>query len=233
LWLSPAWAATEREYRLRAGPLFLSQFVVLGIHMAWQGSTALPVSPLPGALAIALSAVGLAARVWGTGVLSAATMMSMSAVTSRLITGGVFGLVRNPLYLGDVLIFTSYTLLLNPWFAPWFGLYHLVRTLRLIAYEERGLRTRWGGVYERYCASVPRLVPRWAPVEPMPVNWRDGLTGSSIWIGFVAGYVAAVVTGDLWSLTGFEVAGFLFFFYQFSRKTSSASSARRADPFPD
>jgi protein-S-isoprenylcysteine O-methyltransferase Ste14 len=233
LWLSPAWVATEREYRLRAGPLFLSQFVVLGIHMAWQGSTALPVSPLPGVLAIVLSTVGLAVRVWGTGVLSAATMMSMSAVTTRLITGGVFGLVRNPLYLGDVLIFTSYALLLNPWFAPWFGLYHVVRTLRLIAYEERRLLARWGRVYERYCATVPRLVPRWSRIEPLPVNWRDGLMGSSIWVGFVAGYVAAVVTGDLWNLTGFEAAGFLFFFYQFSRKTSSASPTDAAGPLSD
>jgi protein-S-isoprenylcysteine O-methyltransferase Ste14 len=47
-------------------------------------------------------------RVWGTAVLSGATMVSMSASTERLIVGGPFGLVRHPMYLGDLLIFPSY-----------------------------------------------------------------------------------------------------------------------------
>jgi protein-S-isoprenylcysteine O-methyltransferase Ste14 len=234
LWLSPAWTATEREYRWRAGPLFLSQFVVLGLQMAWQGSWSLPVSPLPGVIAVAASLVGLFFRVWGTGILSAATMMSMSPVTDRLITGGAFGLVRNPLYLGDLLIFTSYTLLLNPWLAPWFAVYHLVRVLRLIGYEEPRLLARWDDAYARYCATVPRLVPRCDVPEPVVVNWRDGLVGNAIWIGFVLGYVAAVTSGDLWALTSWESGGFAFFFaHRLSRKTVSESSAGIADAPPD
>jgi protein-S-isoprenylcysteine O-methyltransferase Ste14 len=233
LWLSRGWIAAEPEYRWRAGPLFLSQFAVLGLQMAWQGSATLPVALLPGSVAVIASGVAVAARIWGTGTLSAATMMSMSPVTDRLITGGIFGLVRNPLYVADFLIFTSYTLLLNPWLAPWFGLYHILRILRLIAYEEDRLLSKWGAAYEQYCHEVPRLVPRFVRVAAVAVSWRDGVAGSSIWIGFFLGYIAAVFTGDLWSLTGFELAGFLFFFYQFSKKTSSASSGGVADSLPD
>ena len=233
-WLSPAGTAADLEYRWRAGPLFLSQFVVLGLYMAWQGSMALPVSPLPGAIAVAASVFGLFFRVWGTGILSAATMMSMSPVTDRLITGGAFGLVRNPLYLGDLLIFTSYALLLNPWLAPWFAAYHLVRVHRLIGYEEQRLLARWGEAYVRYCAAVPRLVPRWGVTGPAAVNWRDGLVGSAIWIGFVLGYIAAATSGDLWALTGWELGGFVFFFaHRLSRKIVSESSANVADAPPD
>jgi protein-S-isoprenylcysteine O-methyltransferase Ste14 len=233
-WLSPGWTAAGLEYRWRAGPLFLSQFVVLGLQMAWQGSMALPVSPLPGAIAVAASVAGLLFRVWGTGILSAATMMSMSPITDRLITGGAFGLVRNPLYLGDLLIFTSYTLLLNPWLAPWFAAYHVVRVLRLIAYEEQRLLARWGEAYARYCAAVPRLVPRLGAPGPAAVNWRDGLVGSAIWIGFVLGYVAAATSGDLWALTWWELGGFVFFFaHRLSRKIVSESPADIADTPPD
>lgn len=216
--------AGEWEYRWRAVPLFLSQAVVLGGQLAWQRSLDLPVALAPGLVAVCLAAAGLGARVWGTAILSAATMVSMRAQTDRLVTGGVFGLVRHPLYLGDILIFTAYTFLLNPWLAPVFALYHWARVERLIGYEDVRLRARWGEAYEAYARRVPRLVPRWRRVQPVALAWRDGLLGNAIWIGFLTGYVAAVRAGDLWALTPFETAGFLFAAVYFSRKAALASS---------
>jgi protein-S-isoprenylcysteine O-methyltransferase Ste14 len=222
VWLSEAWVASDTEYRLRGGPLFLSPLVVLSLCVLWRQSWALPVATVAGVVAVVASLTGLALRVWGTAVLSGATMVSMAPRTDRFITRGVFELVRNPMYLGDLLIFPSYTLLLSPWLTPPFALYHVVRVLRLIAYEERQMRARWGADYERYCRTVPRLFPKIARPQPAPANWGDGLRSSSAWIGFVVGYAASVVTHDLWSLTPFVAAGFLYFFFHFSRKTSSA-----------
>jgi protein-S-isoprenylcysteine O-methyltransferase Ste14 len=222
--------AYEREYRWRAGPLFLSQAVALAVYMLWRQTWALPVAPLAGAAAVGASIAGLAVRVWGTAQLSEATMVSMAVRTGRLISHGAFAVVRNPLYLGDLLIFTSYGLLLNPWLAVPFGAYHVVRILRLIAYEERHLRARWGPTYEAYCRSVPRLVPRPVAVGQGAGNgaWPEALRANAIWIGFVSGYTAAAVTGDLWSLTPFEAGGFLYFWYHFSRKTSAVSARDNA-----
>jgi protein-S-isoprenylcysteine O-methyltransferase Ste14 len=232
IWLSDAWVAHENEYRLRGGPLFLSPLVVFGLHVSWHRSWALPVDSVPGAIAVVASLIGIGVRVWGTAVLSGATMVSMSARTDRLITGGIFGLVRNPMYLGDLLIFPGYTMLLSPWLTPPFALYHIIRVLRLCAYEERRMLARWGDEYEEYCRSVPRLMPRIARLRPAPAKWGDGLRSSSAWIGFVCGYMASVITHDLWSLIPFVTIGFLYFWYHFSRKTSSSSATAGSAPVP-
>jgi protein-S-isoprenylcysteine O-methyltransferase Ste14 len=223
--LPRAWAAYDWEYRWRGAFLFLSQGVVLGWRLSTHDSWALPVQPWTGVIAVVLTAVSLGARVWGTGIISAATMVSMTARSDRLVSHGIFGLVRNPLYLGDVLTFTSYALLLHPPLVPAFGIYHLVRVLRLIAYEEQFLSVRWGTAYAAYCRRVPRLIPRLARVEPGAVSWTDGWIGSTIWIGFLTGYIAAAVTGTLWSLTPFETAGFLYAAYYFSRNTTTPAAA--------
>ena len=158
-------------------------------------------------------------------------MVSMAARTDRLMTASVFGLVRNPMYLGDLLLFPGYTMLLSPWLTPPFALYHIIRVLRLCAYEERRLLARWGSEYEEYCRSVPRLVPRIARVQPAPAKGGDGLRASSPWIGFVCGYIASVLTHDLWSLVPCVAIGFLYFWYHFSRKTASSSApAGNASP---
>jgi hypothetical protein len=100
-----------------------------------------------------------------------------------------------------------------------------VRVLRLIAYEEQFLSARWGVAYADYCRRVPRLVPRLARIERGAVSWKDGWIGSTIWIGFLTGYVAAAVTGTLWSLSPFETAGFLYAAYYFSRNTTAPAPA--------
>ena len=232
VWLSDAWVAYDVEYRLRGGPLFLSPLVVFVLHILWQGSWELPVATIPGGIAVVASLIGIGVRVWGTAVLSGATMVSMAARTDRFVTASIFGLVRNPMYLGDLLIFPGYTMLLDPWLTPPFALYHIIRVLRLCAYEERRMLARWGAEYEEYCRSVPRLVPRVARVGPAPANWGDGLRASSAWIGFVVGYVAAAITHDLWNLTPFVVIGFVYFWYHFSRKTASSSERTGSAPVP-
>jgi protein-S-isoprenylcysteine O-methyltransferase Ste14 len=223
--LPRAWAAYDWEYRWRGAFMFLSQGVVLAWRLITQGSLALPVEPWTGVIAVVLTAISVGARVWGTGIITAATMVSMDARSDRLVSHGVFGLVRNPLYLGDVLTFTSYALLLHPPLVPVFGIYHVVRVLRLIAHEEQFLAAHWSAPYAEYCRRVPRLIPRLARVEPGDVCWKNGWIGSTIWVGFLTGYIAAAVTGNLWSLSPFETAGFLYAAYYFSRNTTAPASA--------
>jgi protein-S-isoprenylcysteine O-methyltransferase Ste14 len=222
--------ATPWEHRWRALPMFGSQGVAVVANAWLTGSFAMPTSPLA-IVSVALAVTGLGLRVWGVGQISAATMVSMSISTDRLVTSGVYGLVRHPLYLGDLLIFAGYALFLPAPLGVAFMVFHLVRTWRLMAYEERQMRQRHGAEYERYASAVPALWPRLAAPSPAHVHWAEGLAASAIWIGLAIGYVAVWRAGDVWAITPYETAGFLFAAVYFSRGrrvTGSLPSAERS-----
>jgi protein-S-isoprenylcysteine O-methyltransferase Ste14 len=79
----------------------------------------------------------------------------------RLVAAGLYRMVRNPMYVGVVLIllgesivFASLTLLgyaLLAW---------LCCHLFVVLYEEPVLRRKFGRSYKEYCKSVPRWIPR-------------------------------------------------------------------------
>ncbi len=78
----------------------------------------------------------------------------------RLITAGPYALVRNPLYLGTLLISAGVALMSGSWVIIltylavfWLGYY------AIIMWEEQKLDAQFGGRYRDYFASVPRLVP--------------------------------------------------------------------------
>ena len=77
--------------------------------------------------------------------------------TRTLVTSGVFGLTRNPMYLGMVLVLLGWAVwlgnaaaLAGPPLAVW------LLTALQIQPEERILRQRFGAHYERYAARVRR-----------------------------------------------------------------------------
>jgi protein-S-isoprenylcysteine O-methyltransferase Ste14 len=81
--------------------------------------------------------------------------------TDRLVVGGDYRFVRNPMYLavvsavfGQALIFGSVALLLYAT-AVWAVMAAFVRW-----YEEPWLRERYGLEYDRYCAAVRAWLPR-------------------------------------------------------------------------
>jgi protein-S-isoprenylcysteine O-methyltransferase Ste14 len=78
----------------------------------------------------------------------------------RLVVQGLFRYVRNPMYLGVLVLllgeaafFKSIALL--QYTGIWFAIVHLV----VVLYEEPSLRRRFGPPYERYCRSVHRWLP--------------------------------------------------------------------------
>jgi len=77
-----------------------------------------------------------------------------------VIRRSVFGVVRHPIYLGEILFFLGFLILslslaaMAVWVAA-------VAFLHFIAkYEEKLLLARFGPDYERYLREVPRWVPR-------------------------------------------------------------------------
>jgi hypothetical protein len=92
----------------------------------------------------------------------------------ELTITGPYAHVRNPLYLGSILIASGFAVALMSWhFAVALGVFFLVIYVPVIASEERFLRDTFLE-FEWYCARVPRLIPRITPVIS-----PDGARGQS------------------------------------------------------
>jgi protein-S-isoprenylcysteine O-methyltransferase Ste14 len=79
----------------------------------------------------------------------------------ELVTTGPYHYVRNPIYVGVVLIFSGHFL----WFGNWALLLYTVLSFIgvhsfIVLYEEPTLKKRFGAVYEEYLQQVPRWVPK-------------------------------------------------------------------------
>ncbi len=78
-----------------------------------------------------------------------------------LIEGGPYKIVRNPMYLGILLIGAGVVLMLfNWWVEVIFLIVFAARYFPLILSEEKKLRNMFPGTYEAYCRRVPRMIPR-------------------------------------------------------------------------
>jgi len=76
---------------------------------------------------------------------------------SKLVTEGCFSHCRNPLYVGNILVYFGLFLLLNnPW-AYLIGIpFVLVMYKAIVAAEEAFLRDKFGSEYDEYCKNTPR-----------------------------------------------------------------------------
>lgn len=94
---------------------------------------------------------------------------------SELTITGPYAHVRNPLYLGSILIAAGFAVALMSWaFAGVLVAFFLLIYVPVIASEEAFLRDTFLE-YEWYCARVPRLVPRLTPVRAPDGNrGQDG-----------------------------------------------------------
>ena len=128
-------------------------------------------APVPGGTAARTLGAGLV--VTGTGVVGSAFVRFVreglgtpvpAAPPSELVVGGLYRHVRNPMYdaLGAVVV--GQALLLGR--ARLLG-YAAAMAVPVVAFvrlrEEPVLQRRFGAQYTRYCAHVPRWVPRLRP----------------------------------------------------------------------
>jgi protein-S-isoprenylcysteine O-methyltransferase Ste14 len=79
----------------------------------------------------------------------------------NLVVRGLYGWVRNPVYLavwlvlvGESILFRSWPILIEA------GVTVVAMHLFVVGYEEGALRRKFGAEYEDYCARVGRWLPR-------------------------------------------------------------------------
>ncbi len=102
--------------------------------------------------------------------------VNKSIYADRLVTRGVFGHSRNPLYVGNMLMLLSLILVADNLYGyvvclPFFVLAYV----SIVAAEEAHLRRLFGEEYEDYCRRVNRWIPNFRgfrkSIEGMRFRW--------------------------------------------------------------
>lgn len=150
--------------------------------LAWVSSPALgAASVLPGlgagpghgrwfVLGLALALLGQAIRFGALRAIGPKSRVSSKIRTEELITTGVYSVVRNPLYTGNVCMAAGVALA-----AGWWPLGLGAAVIGLVYYgfiiraEEAALAGSFGSAFDAYRARTPRLIPaphRYRPLAP-------------------------------------------------------------------
>lgn len=88
-----------------------------------------------------------------------------------LVTSNLYCMVRNPMYIGVVMVVVGEGLFLQSFsILRYAGIVWLGFHLFVVLYEEPTLRSKFGADYEEYC----RQVPRWIPRKPVPTADSGG-----------------------------------------------------------
>ncbi len=143
---APRWVYRFRNY-LASPPLIfafaLNDYEVEAHGLTWP-------------LAVVIVLAGIALRIWGQQHLHYRV-----GVRKQLTTAGPYGFVRNPLYIGNMIMCVGATIASELlWLAPitffWcIGIYSVV-----IRYEEGHLLEKYGNRYRMYLLGVPRWLPK-------------------------------------------------------------------------
>jgi len=91
----------------------------------------------------------------------------------NLNTSGLYSLVRNPLYVGNFLIYNGILIAYSSIFGyVVVNLFFLINYYFIIHSEEVYLRGQFGEAFEKYMASVPRVVPNFRNYKKNESNFR-------------------------------------------------------------
>ena len=150
-------------------------------------------------ISLGLIVLGLALRTWAGGCAGEHTREA-TIEAPRLVTGGPFAYVRNPIYLASVVLGLGMVLLIGdpmllaPYIAVFVFLYGAI-----VPAEEEFLRNKFGAAYEHYSAHVPRAWPRWTPwagAEPARFDPRALL--GELRLGLVLAGIYALLQFAAW-----------------------------------
>jgi len=131
---------------------------------------------IAGALVVAL---GEGIRLWAVHHIGAISR-TRSDRLGPLIATGPFGYVRNPLYVGNILLWTGFAVSARLlWLAPIVVVLLALEYHAIVCWEEGLLAERIGEPYRQYVARVPRWLPSFgaaaSPAGAVTFSWRQTL----------------------------------------------------------
>ena len=199
-------SATRLSVLVGWGRRIFGRRLFVGLAVALAGIELLVPTPFfaPGhrlfqTLAIFIALGGLALRAWGSGCAGKHTRTG-KIEAPQLITGGPFAYVRNPIYTGTMCLgFGMAALIGDPKAYLLAALAFLFLYLGIVPAEEEFLRRQFGAAYARYCAEVPRFLPRfrpWSERGRQAFHWRAA-TGE-LFIALWAMGIYLALWGEEW-----------------------------------
>ena len=126
-------------------------------------------------------AAGEMIRVWGVSIAGSETRTTGPVGGTYLITKGPFAYVRNPLYLGNILIYFGAGIMANtPVLALIALIYFFWQYSLIVSLEEEYLITTFADEYRDYCRTVPRFFPTFSKYttgvhEQPDLDWKRGV----------------------------------------------------------
>ena len=148
--------AAQKGVQSLSGLVFIAGFVLAGLDFRFSWSNV----PLPAVIAasvIFLPGYGLYAEVMRENAYLSRTVKVEEGQT--VVSTGLYGIVRHPMYLASVLMFLSIPLVMGSWYAliP-FAFYPVLMVVRILD-EEKLLTAELSG-YEEYKRKVKyRMIP--------------------------------------------------------------------------
>jgi protein-S-isoprenylcysteine O-methyltransferase Ste14 len=129
------------------------------------------------------AAAGETLRLWGVSWAGSETRTTGTVGGTFLIVSGPFAYVRNPLYLGNLLMYLGFGIMsysLFPYLQIIALLFFYFQYHFIVKEEEKYLAETFGSAYQDYSKKVPRFIPRFTRykaegVEQPPFNLKAGL----------------------------------------------------------
>ncbi len=128
------------------------------------------------ALAVMLAGLGIRAAVIGFKYIKRGGL-NKKVYAENLVTEGFFATCRNPLYVGNIVMYVGIFLMHGAWEVFIIGMaVFLFVYIAIVAAEEYFLRSKFGAAYDEYCRDVPRWLPKLSRLREatkgMEFNWR-------------------------------------------------------------
>lgn len=132
---------------------------------------------------LAVTVFGELIRFWGVAYAGLLTRVTGNVGAPSLIVAGPFARMRNPLYVGNMILYAGIGIMSNalvPWLVLAAAAYFLFQYWMIVSLEENFLAKEFGEEYTEYHRAVPRFLPRLKPfasdaaAEQHP-SWQEAL----------------------------------------------------------
>jgi protein-S-isoprenylcysteine O-methyltransferase Ste14 len=191
--------------------LYLVDTVPIGSRLADRLAAAVPMEEIYAlhivfGIAALIMFAALFFRIWGSAYLTREVVHDHAVHSEILHADGPYRHVRNPLYLGNVLMAWAMS-----FFLPVLGWPIVVIAIpffcyRLIGREEAALATEQGESYRAFVKAVPRLWPSLRariPAGGSKPDWVSGLAAEAFFMSFAFGITAFAIFIDIrWFYAG-------------------------------
>jgi protein-S-isoprenylcysteine O-methyltransferase Ste14 len=153
-----------------------------------------------GCLLVSLAGLGLRFFTVGFAPRGTSGRNTRGQVAETLNTTGMYSLVRNPLYLGNFLIWLGLSLFIKVWWCSVIVILCFILFYeRIIFAEEAFLRNRFRASFTAWAAGTPAMFPhfkKWR-APSLPFSWKSALKREySSWFATITSFTVLAILQD-------------------------------------